>query len=146
MVIDVSRVNLLDSPSVLSAKPMRSFSLVSATLSLAVVALAGCSSSSGSNVPPQEVPASVTQWAPEGARTVGDYEYGVIPQPNGFHTMHVGPNNTDNVWVALAPELEIDWVAYEPAEAAAYVTMLEIPGTDAAGNRPPCPRIVSRLP
>ena len=75
----------------------------------------GCSTSSsggtGGTEPPEAVPSSVTQWAPIGARTVGDYDYEVIPQPDGFHTMHVGPNNTDNVWVAVAPELELDWVA-----------------------------------
>ncbi|MGB5350549.1 MAG: hypothetical protein WBN10_13175 [Polyangiales bacterium] len=59
----------------------------------------------------QQVPASVTQWAPAGARTVGNYDYEIIPQPNAFHTMHVGPNNTDNVWVAVAPQLELDWVS-----------------------------------
>ena len=56
-------------------------------------------------------PPGVTQWAPAGARTVGNYDYEIIPQPNAFHTMHVGPNNTDNVWVAVAPQLELDWVS-----------------------------------
>ena len=70
----------------------------------------------------------MTQWAPVGARTVGDYPYEVIPQPNGFHTMHVGPNNTDNVWVALAPQLELEWVA----EQSFYVP--EGPTYDNEGN------------
>lgn len=73
-------------------------------------------------------PASVTTWAPEGARTVGDYDYSVIPEPNTFHTMHVGPQNSDNVWVALAPQLELDWVE----EAEFYVP--EGPTYDNVGN------------
>ncbi len=48
-------------------------------------------------------------WTPVGARTVGTYAYDIIPEPNAFHTMHVGPNNSDNVWVALAPQMELDW-------------------------------------
>jgi outer membrane protein assembly factor BamB len=106
---------------------MRIFPFVSIILSLAVMA-AGCSSTSGSTETPEEVPASVTQWAPVGARAVGNYPYDVIPQPNGFHTMHVGPNNTDNVWVAVAPELELDWVA----EQSFYVP--EGPTYDNEGN------------
>lgn len=53
----------------------------------------------------QQIPEGVTQWAPVGARTVGGYDYEIIPQPNAFHTMHVGPNNTDNVWIVTAPRL-----------------------------------------
>ena len=63
-----------------------------------------------------------------GPRTVGDYGYDVIPEPNAFHTMHVGPNNTDYVWVALAPELELDWVA----ETSFYIP--EGPTYDNVGN------------
>jgi hypothetical protein len=76
----------------------------------------------------QEVPQSVTSWAPAGPRTVGIYDYDVIPQPNGFHTMHAGPNNTDNVWIALAPRMELDWVA----ESTFYVP--EGPTYDNEGN------------
>jgi hypothetical protein len=82
----------------------------------------------GGRLAPEEVPSSVTQWAPVGARTVGDYDRDVIPEPDGFHTMHVGPNNTDNVWVAVAPELELDWVA----ETAFYIP--EGPTYDNEGN------------
>ncbi len=92
------------------------------------IASLGCSSESGTTESTVELPASVTQWAPVGARTVGDYAYDVIPEPNGFHTMHVGPNNTDNVWIALAPELELDWVA----EQRFYVP--EGPTYDNQGN------------
>jgi hypothetical protein len=82
-------------------------------VSVAVVA-GGCSDNSGGSgsLPERALP-EVEGWTPVGARTVGSYSYDVIPQPNGFHTMHVGPNNSDNVWVALAPELELDWVAEE---------------------------------
>ena len=111
---------------------MNSFSSGSrcAALVMGVVSLtwSGCSSSTGSPGAAQDVPDSVTQWAPVGARTVGDYEYDVIPQPDGFHTMHVGPNNTDNVWVVTAPELELDWVA----EQSFYVP--EGPTYDNQGN------------
>ncbi len=51
----------------------------------------------------------VDGWAPVGARTVGSYGYEVIPEPDAFRTMHVGTNNSDNVWIAVAPELEFDW-------------------------------------
>ncbi|RZV49647.1 MAG: hypothetical protein EX268_18700 [Deltaproteobacteria bacterium] len=88
---------------------------------------AGCSSDS-SSPDPEQVPAGVTQWSPAGARTVGNYDYQVIPQPNAFHTMHAGPNNTDNVWVAAAPRLELDWVS----ETSFYVP--EGPTYDNAGN------------
>ena len=88
----------------------------------------GCSSSGETTEPPEALPASVTQWAPVGARSVGDYAYDVIPEPNGFHTMHVGPNNSDNVWIALAPELQLDWVA----EQSFYVP--EGPTYDNQGN------------
>ena len=76
-----------------------------------ILASVGCTSSSETGGPTQEVPASVTAWAPEGARTTGDYDYEIIPQPNAFHTMHAGPNNTDNVWVATAPEMKLEWVS-----------------------------------
>jgi hypothetical protein len=87
-------------------KHIQPLTLIATILSLAS---SGCSSSSPSDAP--GVPNEVTSWAPVGARTVGDYEYDVIPQPNAFHTMHAGPNNTDNVWVATAPMMELDWVS-----------------------------------
>ncbi|MBW2379545.1 MAG: hypothetical protein JRG70_08340 [Deltaproteobacteria bacterium] len=77
--------------------------------SIALMAVTGCTSTSPAVAP--EVPEGVTAWAPDGARTVGDHDYGIIPQPNAFHTMHAGPNNTDNVWVATAPRMELDWVS-----------------------------------
>lgn len=95
---------------------------------LALALSMACSSSGGTGEPVEKVPSSVTQWAPTGARTVGDYAYDVIPHPNAFHTMHAGPNNTDNVWVAVAPKLELDWVA----EPTFYVP--EGPTYDNQGN------------
>ena len=82
--------------------------------SVPLVALlaSGCSSGDSSSAQ-LGVPEGLTQWAPRGARNVGSYDYDVIPQPNAFHTMHAGPNNTDNVWVALAPRLELHWVSEE---------------------------------
>jgi outer membrane protein assembly factor BamB len=59
---------------------------------------------------------------------VGSYDYDVIPKPNAFHTMHAGPNNTDTVWVALAPQMEIAWVS----ETNFYVP--EGPTYDNEGN------------
>jgi len=73
-------------------------------------------------------PPAKTHWAPSGARVVGNYNYDVIPQPCGFHTMHVGPNNSDNVWIAAAPMFELDWVA----ETSMYVP--EGPTYDNEGN------------
>jgi hypothetical protein len=90
------------------------------------MASAGCTSTSSSGVP--GVPEGVTEWAPVGARTVGDYDYEVVPQPNAFHTMHAGPNNADNVWVATAPRMELAWVS----ETNFYVP--EGPTYDNQGN------------
>lgn len=81
--------------------------LIALAPTVIVLASTGCSSDGEPSI--ATVPAGVTEWAPEGERTVGDYDYEVIPKPNAFHTMHAGPNNTDNVWVALAPKLELDW-------------------------------------
>jgi len=94
--------------------------------SLASLAAAGCTSASPSGE--EGVPEAVTAWAPVGARTVGAYGYEIIPQPNAFHTMHVGPNNTDNVWVATAPRMELAWVS----ETNFYVP--EGPTFDNEGN------------
>jgi len=73
-------------------------------------------------------PPAKTNWAPSGARVVGNYNYDVIPKPDGFHTMHAGPNNSDNVWIAAAPMFELDWVA----ETSMYVP--EGPTYDNEGN------------
>jgi len=97
-------------------------------LSPAVLLIAAVGCASGGSMTDLEPPAGTTSWAPVGARTVGEYEYGIIPEPTAFHTMHAGPNNSDNVWVAVAPELELDWVA----EQSFYVP--EGPTYDNQGN------------
>ena len=48
--------------------------------------------------------------------------------PDAFRTRHVGPNNSDNVWVVTAPELELAWVE----ETKFYVP--EGPTYDNLGN------------
>jgi hypothetical protein len=99
---------------------------ITLALSFACVASTGCSSDPSST--DQQVPEMVTSWEPEGARTVGEYAYETVPVPNAFHTMHAGPNNSDNVWVATAPQLELDWVS----ETTFYVP--EGPTFDNEGN------------
>lgn len=101
------------------------FRIVATSIVLIVVAAVGCTSNGSSGGP--ELP-EVDGWAPVGARTVGTYDYEIIPQPNAFHTMHAGPNNTDNVWVARAPEVELDWTV----ETSFYVP--EGPTYDNEGN------------
>lgn len=102
---------------------------MSALLSFAFVLLLplaiGCSDDDNASSEPLPV---VEGWAPVGARTVGTYSYDIIPEPDAFRTMHVAPNNSDNVWVALAPQLELDWVA----EPSFYIP--EGPTYDNVGN------------
>lgn len=94
--------------------------------SVTLIALFSCSSDSSTQK--QALPAGTTAWAPVGARTVGSYGYEIIPEPNAFHTMHVGPNNSDNVWIAAAPRMELDWTV----EKSFYVP--EGPTYDNEGN------------
>jgi len=56
-------------------------------------------------------PPAKTAWAPEGASKVGRHDYTVIPEPDAFHTMHVGVNNTDELWTVAAPMVEHAWTA-----------------------------------
>ncbi len=111
--------------------------LLALASTFALLASAGCSKES-SSVEPPEAPAEVTQWAPVGPRTVGSYAYDVIPEPNAFHTMHTGPNNSDNVWLAVAPRLELDWVAetsfYAPERSTYDFYVPEGPTYDNEGN------------
>ena len=51
-----------------------------------------------------------TRWRPAGNPTVGAFN-AHIATPITFRTMHVGPNNTDQLWIATAPEQELAWVA-----------------------------------
>jgi len=73
-------------------------------------------------------PPAKTAWVPEGASKVGRYDYTVIPEPDGFHTMHVGVNNTDELWTVAAPMVEHAWTA----ETDLYVA--EGPTFDNEGN------------
>jgi outer membrane protein assembly factor BamB len=59
-------------------------------------------------------PPAKTQWKPEGARSVGQHSYDVIPEPDTFSAIHVDVANSDSVWGVAAPMFELDWVA-EPA-------------------------------
>jgi outer membrane protein assembly factor BamB len=52
-----------------------------------------------------------TQWKPVGARSAGQYNYDVIPEPDTFNAIHVNGANSDSVWVAAAPMFQLDWVA-----------------------------------
>ena len=52
-----------------------------------------------------------TQWKPVGARSAGQYNYDVIPEPDTFTAIHVNGANSDSVWVAAAPMFQLDWVA-----------------------------------
>ncbi len=91
---------------IIGARRLALPALAAATLVFPV----GCSSSSSPPAQPAELPEGTTDWSPRGARIVGNHDFAIVPQPDGFHTMHVGTSNSDNVWVAVAPELELDWV------------------------------------
>lgn len=68
-----------------------------------------------------------TTWIPQGPRTVGS-SHPAIPVPDTFHTMHVGVNNTDEIYSVVAPMVEFDWIA----EDKLYVP--EGPTLDNEGN------------
>ena len=53
----------------------------------------------------------LTQWKPVGARSAGQHGFDIIPEPDTFSAIHVGVNNSDNVWVVAAPMFELDWTA-----------------------------------
>lgn len=55
-----------------------------------------------------------TQWKPIGARSAGQHDYDIIPEPTTWHAIHVDVSNADSVWGVAAPMFELDWVA-EPA-------------------------------
>ena len=59
-------------------------------------------------------PPEKTQWKPIGARSAGQYNYDIIPEPTTWHAIHVDVSNADSVWGVAAPMFELDWVA-EPA-------------------------------
>jgi len=51
-----------------------------------------------------------TQWRPQGNPVVGAFDEHMAT-PITFRTMHVGLNNSDQLWIATAPEQELAWVA-----------------------------------
>ncbi|HEY7776552.1 MAG TPA: PQQ-binding-like beta-propeller repeat protein [Kineobactrum sp.] len=51
-----------------------------------------------------------TAWRPVGNPTVGAFNKHVAT-PITFRTMHVGLNNSDQLWIATAPEQELAWIA-----------------------------------
>ena len=69
-----------------------------------------------------------TLWVPDGPRQAGRGNYAVIPEPDSFHTMHVGTNNTDEIWSVAAPMVRYEWTA----EPGLYVP--EGPTFDNKGN------------
>ena len=70
----------------------------------------------------------VSQWTPQGVREAGPQPSPVLPAPDAFHTMHVNTVNSDELWTAIAPTFEADWVA----ETGFYIA--EGPTFDNAGN------------
>ena len=46
-------------------------------------------------------PPAKTQWQPMGARSAGQHNYDVIPEPTTWHAIHVDVANADSVWVWL---------------------------------------------
>lgn len=54
---------------------------------------------------------AVTDWRPQGPRNASRATHPAIPDPDTFHTMHVGVNNTDEIWSVTAPLVEYDWTA-----------------------------------
>jgi hypothetical protein len=70
----------------------------------------------------------LSQWTPPGVREAGPPPSAVLPAPDAFHTMHVNTVNSDELWTAIAPTFEADWVA----ETGFYIA--EGPTFDNAGN------------
>ena len=56
-------------------------------------------------------PPAKTPWKPKGARSVGQHNYDVIPEPATWHAIHADIANADSVWGVAAPMFELDWVA-----------------------------------
>jgi outer membrane protein assembly factor BamB len=70
-----------------------------------------------------------TAWAPKGVRQASPRDdSAVIPLPDAFHTMHVGVQNTDEIWGVAAPMVRFQWTA----EESMYVA--EGPTYDNQGN------------
>jgi len=56
-------------------------------------------------------PPEKTLWKPVGARSAGQHNYDIIPEPDTFSAIHVNGVNSDSVWGVAAPMFELDWVA-----------------------------------
>ena len=56
-------------------------------------------------------PPAKTQWKPMGARSAGQHNFDVIPEPTTWHAIHVDVANADSVWGVAAPMFALDWVA-----------------------------------
>lgn len=56
-------------------------------------------------------PPAKTQWKPIGARSAGQHNFDIIPEPTTWHAIHVDVANADSVWGVAAPMFELDWVA-----------------------------------
>jgi len=74
------------------------------------------------------LPPPPARWQPQGVRAAAAQSNPIYPQPDSFHTMHVNTANGDEVWSAVAPMFEPDWIA----ESASYIA--EGPTFDNAGN------------
>ena len=72
-------------------------------------------------------PPTKTQWKPMGARSAGQHNYDVIPEPTTWHAIHVDVANADSVWGVAAPMFELDWVA-EPAHFVGSGPLLDNQG------------------
>jgi len=70
----------------------------------------------------------VSQWSPTGDRSASLQTSSIIPLPDAFHTMHVSTSNSDEVWTAIAPTFEPDWIS----ETDAFIA--EGPTFDNSGN------------
>ena len=70
----------------------------------------------------------LSQWVPQGVREAGPPASAVLPAPDAFHTMHVNTVNSDELWTAIAPTFEADWLA----ETGFYIA--EGPTFDRAGH------------
>lgn len=77
---------------------------------LAFAAFLGWKQFTQAPVPRQIADDRGTQWLPIGNPTVGVLDEH-IATPITFRTMHVGLNNSDQLWIATAPEQELAWIA-----------------------------------
>ncbi|MBW2940364.1 PQQ-binding-like beta-propeller repeat protein [Zhongshania aquimaris] len=55
--------------------------------------------------------ANPTSWRPEGPRTPSYLNDDIIPKSTSWYTMHGDLQQSDEMWIAAAPSMELDWVA-----------------------------------